>query len=61
MRRDYGPDVGVKNMKGPRDAAPPLNIRAPLAGFGPSVKRKEGRAAHPPPVREGLDLGSRRS
>ena len=51
MRRDYGPDVGVKNMKGPRDAAPPSNIRAPLAGFGLSVKRKEradGNIGRPP-------------
>src|SRR3546814_16613399 len=38
-------------MKGPRDAAPPLNIRAPLAGFGLSVKRKRragGTIGRPP-------------
>src|SRR3546814_6395465 len=38
-------------MNGPRDAAPPLNIRAPLAGFGLSVKRKRragGTIGRPP-------------
>lgn len=40
-------------MKGPRDAAPPSNIRAPLAGFGASVKRKEGAGGDEPPAPRG--------
>ena len=55
MRRDYGPDVGVKKLRGrARGAAP--NIRAPLTGFGASVKQKERADGTKPPAREGLDF-----
>jgi len=42
-------------MKGPRDAAPPFNIRAPLTGFGLSVKRKERAGGTKPPALEGSE------
>ncbi len=57
MRRDLAPRRFVmKKYEGRAFGAAP-NIRAPLTGFGASVKRNERASGTKPPAREGCLLG----